>query len=105
MLRIDRIETLPGATTLRLEGELMGPWVDELSRSCEPALSRAGATLTLDLGGVSFVALDGVQLLGRLRDRGVAVLNSSPFVTEQLKVASSVVTPGGGVRRKDGGSR
>jgi len=95
MLRIDRIETVPGATTLRLEGEIMGPWVDELRRSCEPALSRTGGTLTLDLAGVSFVALDGVRLLGRLRDRGVALLNSSPFVTEQLKVASAAFTPGG----------
>ena len=33
MLRIDRVETILGATTLRLEGQVIGPWVDELRRS------------------------------------------------------------------------
>jgi hypothetical protein len=89
MLRIDRIETIPGATTLTLEGQVIGPWVDELRRSCERVLAVTGTTLTLDVAGVSFVALDGVRLFGRLRDRGVAVVNSSPFVAEQLKVTAS----------------
>ncbi|PYM54313.1 MAG: hypothetical protein DMD79_24795 [Candidatus Rokuibacteriota bacterium] len=89
MLRIDRIETIPGATTLRLEGQVIGPWVDELRRACEGILAVTGTTLTLDVAGVSFVALDGVTLFGRLIDRGVAVVNSSPFVAEQLKVTSS----------------
>ena len=88
MLRIDRIEIISGATTLRLEGQVTGPWVDVLRRSCEPLLT-AGTTLTLDVAGVSFVALDGVTLFGCLMDRGVAVVNSSPFVAEQLKVTSS----------------
>ena len=89
MLRIDRIETIPGATTLRLEGQVIGPWVDEVRRACERVLAVTGATLTLDVAGVSFVALDGVTLFGRLMDRRVAVVNSSPFVAEQLKVTSS----------------
>jgi hypothetical protein len=94
MLRIDRVETIPGATALRLEGEVIGPWVDELRRSCEPVLALGGGALTLDLAGVSFVALEGIRLLERLMDRGVTVLNASPFVAEQLKVAPT-----------DGGSR
>ena len=89
MLRIDRIEIISGATTLRLEGQVTGPWVDERRRTCEPLLAASGATLILDVAGVSFVALDGVTLFRRLMDRGVAVVNSSPFVAEQLKVTSS----------------
>ena len=89
MLRIDRIEIISGATTLRLEGQVTGPWVDELRRTCEPLLAASGTTLILDVAGVSFVALDGVTLFGRLMGQGGAVVNSSPFVAEQFKVTSS----------------
>ena len=37
MLRITRIDlsTSDSIRTLKLEGKLLGPWVDELSRFCE----------------------------------------------------------------------
>ena len=84
MLKIVRIETGNGAEGLRLEGRVIGPWVDELRRSCEPFLAT-GATLTLDLSDVSFVDRDGVELFRRLRTHHVALSNCSPFVAEQLK--------------------
>jgi STAS domain len=89
MLKIDQLKTTSGTTTLKLEGQIIGPWVEELQRSCEPFCSSPRAALTLDVAGVSFVALDGVRLLERLMSCGVAVVNSSPFVAEQLKVMSS----------------
>ena len=84
MLKIERIETAGEIPTLRLEGRVIGPWVEELRRSCEPVLTT-GARLTLDLGEVSFVDREGVQLFRSLRKRQVALLNCSPFVAEQLK--------------------
>lgn len=69
---------------LRLEGALIGAWVTELGQLCEPAIA-AGATVTLDLGDVSFVGRDGVLLLASLRGQGVALLNCTPLVAEQLK--------------------
>lgn len=84
MLRIELLDQENGTTTLGLAGRIVGPWVDELSRSCERVLSIGGA-LSVDLGQVSFVDRDGVQFLKRLRARDVALLNCSPFVTEQLK--------------------
>jgi hypothetical protein len=84
MLRIARIDTLNGDCLLRLEGRLIGPWVDELRRSC----AEAGATasrVALDLAHLSFADRDGVRLLQALGERGVALLNCSPFVAEQLK--------------------
>ena len=77
-----------GAETavVHLEGQVIGPWVAELERVCEPLLAR-GAELRLDLSTVSFVDRDGVELLSRLRDGHARLLNCSRFVTEQLKVA------------------
>ena len=88
MLKIDQLKTTSGTTTLKLEGQIIGPWVEELRRSCELFFTSPGTTLTLDVAGVSFVALDGIRLLERLVSRGVAVVNSSPFLVEQLKVMS-----------------
>ena len=76
------------ATTLRLEGRVIGPWVDELRRSCERMLMTS-TTLALDASEVSFVDRDGVRLLRSLISRGVALQHCSPFVAEQLKAVST----------------
>lgn len=74
-----------GATgAVRVEGRVIGPWVGELARSCD-RLRASGAGLVVDLGAVSFVDRDGVQLLRRLAAQGAVVVNASRFVAEQLK--------------------
>jgi hypothetical protein len=87
MLRIVALETPRNGATLSLEGRIIGPWVDELRRSCDRILA-AGGTLILDLAEVAFVERDGVRLLRDLVDSGVAVVNCPAFVTEQLKALS-----------------
>ena len=84
MLRIELLDQKDGTTTLELAGRVVGPWVDELSRSCERVLA-IGSPLSVDLGQVSFIDRDGVRFLQRLRARDVALVNCSPFVAEQLK--------------------
>ena len=84
MLKIAILETSGQAVTLRVEGRVIGPWVEELRRSCERALDRGGR-LTLDLAHVSFIDRDGIALFRDLRDRHVALRNCSPFVAEQLR--------------------
>ena len=84
MLKIVRKENSTETPILDLEGQVIGPWVQELDRVCEPILAR-GAGLSLDLSSVSFVSREGVELLWRLRDRHTRLLNCSPFVAEQLK--------------------
>jgi len=71
-------------TTLRLQGDVIGLWVEELRRSCDAA-RRWGEALTVDLTDVGFVDWDGVALLRRLEDAGVLLVNASRFVVEQLK--------------------
>ncbi len=85
MLRIEQVAAEPGGWTLRLEGSLAGPWVEELKRSCEPALD-ARRPLTLDLGAVSFVDGNGVALLKSLKTRAVRLSNSSAFVAGLLEM-------------------
>ena len=83
MLRIV-VESREGVSTVRAEGQMIGPWVDEVRRSCEE-LQRAGIEPTVDLARVSFVDREGVELLRTLTSRGVAVVNCSGFVTELLR--------------------
>jgi len=84
MLKIVSVGNGPGKTTLVLEGRLVGPWVEELRRSCEARLDSL-AGLTLDLGTVSFIDRGGIELLQSLADRHARLTNCSPFVAEQLK--------------------
>jgi len=84
VLRIQLLDQQDGTATLALAGRVVGLWVDELSQSCERILG-VGGTLSVDLGGVSFVDRYGVEFLKTLRARDVALVNCSPFVAEQLK--------------------
>jgi hypothetical protein len=78
------VDTTSGTGTVRAEGQVIGPWVDELARSCEQVLAR-GTGLIVDLSGISFLDRNGVELLRSLRTRGATIVNSSGFLTEQLK--------------------
>jgi len=84
MLRIVATENSGGEVVLHLEGQVIGPWVEELRQACVPILSRE-ASLSLDLSTVSFVNREGAGLLGCLRNRRVALLNCTALVAEQLK--------------------
>jgi hypothetical protein len=83
MLRIVTEKT-GGTVTVRVEGRAIGPWVEELQRSCERALVT-GDEVLVDLAGVSFVDREGVEVLRTLGTRGALVVNCSLFVAEQLK--------------------
>jgi hypothetical protein len=84
MLKIVVDQTGNGPAIVVLEGQVIGPWVGELERVCEPILA-GGATLSLDLRSVSFLSREGVRLLWTLRDRRVGLLHCSAFVAEQLR--------------------
>ena len=83
MMRISVVQSSNQTVTLRVEGEVNGRWVAELGRACEEALSR-DIRLDLDLAGVSFVDIDGINLFRVLMDRHVVFTNPCPFIAEQL---------------------
>jgi len=84
MLKISESKPVRKTITLRLEGRIVGPWVDELQQVCEP-LVRNGCQLALDMAEVAFVDEKGVAALSVLSARGAQLVNATPFVVEQLK--------------------
>ena len=87
MLKISIISDSDQAIELQLEGKLVGPWVEELQRLSDEALSHQKA-VSLDLEKVWFVDPRGVTLLRDLAKRQVSELNCSQFVSQQLKEAT-----------------
>jgi len=87
MLKISQANTAGRSVTLKLEGRVVGPWVDELRHICETLLIKRRA-LELDLAGVLYADASGVAALSSLKLRGVAVTNCSPFMEEQLKASA-----------------
>jgi ABC-type transporter Mla MlaB component len=88
MLKISDGKQEKRSLTLRLEGRVVGPWVDELRQICKPLLADK-TKLALDLAEVSFADENGVTLLTSLGRRGVKLLRPTPFVAEQLKASAS----------------
>jgi ABC-type transporter Mla MlaB component len=69
---------------LRLEGKLVGPWVEELRRLSDEALALQKA-VSLDLEKVWFIDAPGIALLRDLAEKRVRQLNCSQFISQQLK--------------------
>lgn len=88
MLKISEAKKADRILTLKLEGRVVGPWVDELRQLCEPLLVDE-TSLTLDLGEVSFADEPGVTLLAYLGRRGANLTKPSPFLAAQLKAHPS----------------
>lgn len=85
MLRITAISDAP-SKTLRLEGRIAGNAVEELRRVCEESLAdHDHPVLVLDLGDVSFLDHEGIDLIHHLRRRNVVLTNYSAFLAELLK--------------------
>lgn len=86
MLRITQLPAAEPAKSLRLEGKLVGPWLDELRQACQASLdSQSG--LSLDLSDVNFVDRAGAKYLRTLLAQGAQVTNCTPFVAELLKLS------------------
>ena len=86
MLKISIISDSDQAVQFQLEGKLVGPWVEELRKLSDEALSLQ-KNVSLDLERVWFVDSHGVTLLRDLAKRQVSELNCSQFVSQQLKEA------------------
>jgi len=83
MLRIT-VDKNSRATTLRLEGRLTGPWVDELERAWRALLTDpANGRVAVDLSDVTFVGEEGKKLLETMYGEG-AKLNACGCVTRRL---------------------
>ena len=86
MLRITSVEWSDQLALLRLEGQVITGWVEELRSVCEAAL-RQEKRLVVDLASVSFLDREGTALLASLKSRKVALVNAPPFVAELLRAS------------------
>jgi anti-anti-sigma regulatory factor len=93
MLKISHDNIDNASVILRLEGEIIGPWVDETSRVCERIMSK-GQRVRMDLRQVTFADRAGVELLGNLAKREALLDNCSPFLKAQLHSVTGVGDPG-----------
>jgi len=82
MLRITPIQTCQSAT-LKLEGQLSGPWVDEFRR-CWTSLAQQKVPVKINLRHVSFVDQPGRDLLLRIERQGTPLLECSEFLRDLL---------------------
>ncbi len=84
MLRITRTDDHP-ARRWRLEGKLVGPWVDEVAALFRGVNDHASLP-TLDLAQVTFADTRGVRLLRELRARGAQITACSSYLTAVLQL-------------------
>ena len=83
MVRITRVAGTDGVARLHIEGRLTGDGVKELAASCEAYLA-ARHPLLLDVGDVTFVDREGLDLLEAVVRRGAVLTGCSPFLREML---------------------
>ena len=70
MLKITFQDT-PESTTVKLEGKISGPWVEELERSWTEHSPQASGSVIIDLSDVTYIDPEGKRLLARMVDKGV----------------------------------
>jgi hypothetical protein len=87
LLRITSLRK-DGTVWLKLEGKLVGPWVDECRAACARETGH-GRRPALDLLEVTFVDADGVHLLRELIEQGAEIPARSNFVAELLRLERS----------------
>ena len=88
MLRITSVSTHPEVQCLKLEGRLVGDWVEVLQVEVEQARART-RDLELNLAGVEFADAGALSLLLQLEKHGVRLVACSPLLTSLLESKAS----------------
>ena len=92
MLRITEVPNGDESRLYLLEGKLLAPWVEEVSRLvASPGSPRR--SVVLDLSRVSYVDEIGTRLLRELLGKGVVLRGCSAFVAELLRVIQAPSPP------------
>jgi ABC-type transporter Mla MlaB component len=96
MLKITVHEGAKGQT-IQLEGKIVGPWVEELSRAWHTLTPSHGSRkLHLDLRGVTFVDTKGRQLLQDIHQKTNASFLADSPLTQYFAEDAMRRSPKGG---------
>ena len=80
MLRIT-VEYADSHITLKVEGELKGPWVAELERCWKTLANTApDKSIRVNLASVGFIAPEGRNLIRKMADAGAELIASGAMV-------------------------
>jgi ABC-type transporter Mla MlaB component len=72
--------------TLKLEGKLAGPWVDEMEKAwCFCKQTAADQQLIVDLNEVTFIDVAGALLLRRMHAAGATFRAEGPYISHELQ--------------------
>jgi hypothetical protein len=85
VLKVTQLSRTVRVLTIKLEGELLEPWVPTVRDVCKRRGRRSGR-LHLDLSALSYADAAGVQLLRDLVGEGVEIATCSGFVGELLRL-------------------
>jgi hypothetical protein len=88
VLKVTRLSRGVPALTVKVEGQLLGPWVPAVRDACR-ARGRRSGRLLLDLAAVTYADAAGAQLLRDLVGEGVEIAACSGFVGELLRPEGS----------------
>ena len=83
MLKITRLPRKGRVLTIKLEGEILAPWVGAVRDACTQR-GRRPAQLRLDLAAVTYADAGGVQFLRDLLREGIEIAACSAFLAELL---------------------
>jgi hypothetical protein len=83
MIRVSETIAAAGTTALRVEGRLVGGYVEQLRFLCF-ALAAQRQSLLFDLTGLLFADREGVKLLRSLKASRAAFTGCSPVLAAQL---------------------
>lgn len=85
MLRITRQPIDETTILFKLEGKLLGPWIEEIQRSIDGSVS----SITLDLSDLTFADSAGIQVLADLIRHGAKLTACSGYVAALLQMEKS----------------
>jgi hypothetical protein len=83
VLKITRLPRKGRVLTIKLEGEILAPWVGTVRDACTQR-GRRCRRLRLDLAAVTYADAVGTQLLRDLMREGIEIAACSSFLAELL---------------------
>jgi hypothetical protein len=84
VLRIDR-QALGRRVVLQLVGTLRIEHLDEVRAQ----IKAAGCDIVVDVGAVTLISVEGIRFLNSCENRGIAITNASPYITEWMTLERS----------------